>query len=48
MQQAHDEVRSRFDGQWDQLDPSQRREVLHGLVARVEVTDGKVGMVMRG
>ena len=48
MQQAHDEVRGRFDEQWDQLDPSQRREVLHGLVARVEVTDGKVGMVMRG
>lgn len=48
LQQAHDEVRGRFDEQWNQLDPSQRREVLHGLVARVEVTDGKVGMVMRG
>ena len=48
LQQARDEVRSRFDEQWEQLDASQRREVLRGLVARVEVTDGKVGMVMRG
>lgn len=48
LQRAHDEARSLFDEQWGQLDSSQRREVLHGLVARIEVTDGKVGMVMRG